>query len=156
MLLEFLNDRDVIACVHQDRDVVVILGGRANHGWAADINVLDAGSEVAAAGQCRFERIKAHDHDIDRADVMRTHRFEMFGIVAPCQQSPVHRRMQRLDAAIHHFRKTSERADVEHFQSGLAEGLARAAGRNEFDAEAGERARKIHYAGFIGNRDQRA
>src|SRR5215472_11772906 len=65
-------------------------------------------------------------------------------------------RMQGLDAAVHHFRKAGELADVEHFQSGVAEGLARAAGRNQLDVEGGESARKIDHAGLIGHRNQGA
>src|SRR5215469_3397084 len=65
-------------------------------------------------------------------------------------------RMQGLDAAVHHFRKAGELADVEHFQSGVTESLARAAGRNQLNVEGGENARKIDHAGLIGHRNQRA
>ena len=68
----------------------------------------------------------------------------------------MHRRMQRLDAAVHHFGKSGQFADVDNRQAGIAQRLARAAGRDELDAEAGQRARKVDDAGFIGDGNERA
>ncbi len=39
---EFREQRGVVAGIDQHRDVVVVLGGGADHGRAADIDVLDA------------------------------------------------------------------------------------------------------------------
>ena len=156
MAPELLEQRSIIAIVHQHRNILVVLGGGADHRRAADIDVLDAGGKIAAAGNGFFEGIKVYDHNIDGEDFVRPHGFDMLGIAAPCQKSAVHRRMQRLDAAVHHFRKAGELAHIEHFQSGLAEDLARAAGRNQLNAEPGECMREIHDAGFVRNRNQRA
>jgi hypothetical protein len=57
--------------------------------------------------------------------------------------------MQRLDAAVHHFRKSGQVADVEHIESGIAQRHPGAAGRNQFDAEARQCARQVDDAGFV-------
>ena len=46
--------------------------------------------------------------------------------------------MQRLDAAVEHFRKAGEFGDVFDGDAGIAQQLGRASGGDEFDAEAGE------------------
>ena len=65
-------------------------------------------------------------------------------------------RMQRLDAAVHHFRKSGQFADVEHIQSGIAERHAGAAGRNQLDAEARQCAREVDDPGFVGDGNEGA
>ena len=64
--------------------------------------------------------------------------------------------MQRLDAAVHHFRKSGQFADVEHLESGIAQRHAGAAGRNQLDAEAGQCAREVDDAGFVGDGNEGA
>ncbi len=109
----------VIAGIDHHRDIVVVLGGGADHGRAADIDVLDAGFEIGLARDGFLERIEIDHQNIDRRDPVRPHRFDMRRIVADREQTAVHRRMQRLDAAVHHFRETGQIADVAHFQPGI-------------------------------------
>jgi hypothetical protein len=40
------------------------------------------------------------------------HRLDMLGVVADRQQAAMHQRMQRLDAAIHDFRKAGDLGNV--------------------------------------------
>ena len=68
----------------------------------------------------------------------------------------MHGRMQRLDAAVHHFGKAGEIGDVEHGKPGVAQRLARAAGRDELDAVAGERAGEFDEPGLVGDGDEGA
>ena len=63
----------------------------------------------------------------------------------------MYRRMQRLDAAVHHFRKSGQLADVDDLQPGVAQRHAGAAGRHKLDAEAGKRAREFDDPGFVGD-----
>ena len=78
------------------------------------------------------------------------------GIFAAMQNAAMHFGMQRLDAAIEHFRESGEFGDVFDGNAGVAQELGRASGRDEFDAEAGELAREIHEAGFVGNAEDGA
>ena len=153
---EFVEQRRVIARLDQDRDVVMVLRRGADHGRAADVDILDAVGEIAAARHGRFERIEIDHQNIDRADAVRAHRLGVLGVAADRQQPAMHRRMQRLDAAVHHFRKSGQIADVEHLESGIAQRHAGAAGRDELDAEAGERAREVDDAGFVGDGNEGA
>ncbi len=87
---------------------------------------------------------------------MRAHCFRVRGVAAHRQQAAMDRRMQRLDPAVHHLGKTGEIADVEHVEPGVAQGLARAAGGNQLDAVAGQRAGKVDDAGFVGDGNEGA
>jgi hypothetical protein len=83
--LKLLDQRGVIVCIHQHSDILVVLGRGANHGRAADIDILDALGKIRAARDRRFERIKIDDQNIDRPDTMRPHRLGMLGIAADGQ-----------------------------------------------------------------------
>ncbi len=84
---EFAEQRGVIGGIDHDRDVVVVLRRGADHGRAADVDVLDAGGKIAAARDGVLERIKIDDQNIDRADAVRAHRFGVGGIVADREQA---------------------------------------------------------------------
>ena len=64
--------------------------------------------------------------------------------------------MQRLDAAIEHFRESGEFGDVFDGDAGIAQQLGRASGGDEFDAEAGELAREVYEAGLVGDAEDGA
>ena len=134
----------------------MVLGRGADHRRAADVDILHAGREIGAARDGFLERVEIDDQNIDRADVVRGHRFGMRGIVADGEQAAMHRRMQGLDAAVHHLRKAGQVGDVEDGEAGLAQRFARAAGRNELDAVAGERAGELDNPGLVGHGNEGA
>jgi hypothetical protein len=134
----------------------MVLGGGADHGRPADIDILDTGFEITALRDGLLERIEIDRQDIDRTDAVRLHGFGVRGIAAYRQQAAMHGRVQRLDAAVHHFGETGEVSDVEHFQAGVGQRLARAAGRNQFDAIAGETAGEFDHSGFVGHGNESA
>ena len=68
----------------------------------------------------------------------------------------MHLGMQRFHPAIHHLRKSGEVRHVLHFQSGVGEGLARAAGRHQRHAACTERTGEIDQPGLVGNGNQGA
>ena len=68
----------------------------------------------------------------------------------------MHLRMQGLDPAVHHFRKAGQFRDVLDLQSGGGDRLGGAAGGDEFDAVAGQRAGEFDQSGFVGNGQQSA
>ena len=85
----------------------MVLGRRADHRRAADIDVLDRGRVVRAAGDGRFEGVEIDDQEVDARDAMGLHRREMLGIVPQCQKPAMDLGVKRLHPSIHHFRKTS-------------------------------------------------
>jgi hypothetical protein len=77
-------------------------------------------------------------------------------VVADRQQPRVQARVQRLDAAVHHLRKAGEVLDRADLEARVGERGGGPAGRHELDAEAGEAAREVDDAAFVGDRQQRA
>ena len=77
-------------------------------------------------------------------------------VVAAMQNAAMDFGMQRLDAPIQHFRESGELGNIFHGDAGVAQQLGSASGRNQFDAESGELAGKIHQPGFIGNAENGA
>ena len=150
------STRRIVAGIDHDRHVGVVLGGGADHGGAADVDVLDAGLEVGALRDRRLERIEVDDQEIDRPDAVCAHRRGVVLVVADREQAAMHLGMQRLHAAVHHLGKAGELGDVEHGEAGIGQRLAGAAGRDELDAVLGERAGEIDQAGLVGDGDEGA
>ncbi len=63
--------------------------------------------------------------------------------------------MQCLDSAVHDFGKAGDVRDVLHFDPAVSQRIGRTSRRNNFDAQASKRLRKIEQAGFVGNREER-
>src|SRR5947209_15806108 len=75
----------------------------------------------------------------------------MFGIAAFVKQTSVHARMQSLDPALKHLRKSGEAGNVADRNFFLSQQFGRTAGRNDVDTLSFESARKFGDAAFIGN-----
>jgi hypothetical protein len=133
----------------------VVLGGGADHGGAADVDILDAVVVGSTLGGGRLEGIEVDDQQIDRGDTMRLGRARVLGVAADGEEPAVHQGMQRLEAAVHHLGKAGVLGDVGDGDAGVFEGLGRAAGRQHLDAARGERAGKLDEPGLVGDRDQR-
>ena len=103
---EFVEHRLIVRRLHHDCDIVMIFSSSADHRRSADVDILDAVFLRSTFIDRRLERIKIDHQQIDGRDAVILHRFRVIGIVANCQQSAMYIRMQRLDAAIHHFRKS--------------------------------------------------
>ena len=80
MRRHFCEEQLVIAGIDDNRDIVVIFGGGADHRWAADVDIFDAIAVRSAARERCLEWIKIYDKDIDRRDAVRQHRCLMFGV----------------------------------------------------------------------------
>jgi hypothetical protein len=68
--------RLVVGVIDDDRDVLVVLGGRAQHRGSADVDVLDGlGVRAIGPGRRGLERIQVDDEQFDDADAVgREHR----------------------------------------------------------------------------------
>ena len=132
----------------------MVFGGGADHRRAADVDILDAIVERSAFRDRRFERIEVHHQEIDRLDVVLFHRGDVLFIPADREQSAMHFRMQRLDAAVHHFGRAGEFGDVGDREAGFAKRLCRAAGRNQLDIKERELPGERDQSGLVGDRQQ--
>ena len=154
---QFVGDGVVVGGGSHDGDIVKILGGGADHGRSADVDVLDQFFEgYARLGGGFLEGIEIHDHHVDGSDAVLGKGGDVFRIVAAMQDAAVYFGMQRLDAAVEHFGKAGEVGDIFDCDSGVAQGLGGAAGGDEFDAEGGEFAGEIDQAGFVGDAENGA
>ena len=72
-------------------------------------------------------------------------------MLAPVQNAAVHFGMQRLDPPVEHLGKAGELGNVLHADPGIAQQLRRAAGRNQFHAQAGKFAGKFHQPCLVGH-----
>ena len=151
-----LEHQRIVLRLDHDRDVGVVLGGGADHGRAADVDVLDAGVEAGALGDGLLERIEVDHQEVDRPDAVRRHRGGVLRVVANGEQTAVDERVQRLHPAVHHLGKAGELGHVEHAQPGVGEGLARAAGGDEFDAVAAPARGRNRRGAILSETDKRA
>ncbi len=133
----------------------MVLGSSADHRRAANVDVLDRFGIVAAACAHFLERVERDHGQIDFRNFMLDHRRDMVAVVADGQKSAMHRRMQRLDAAIHDFREVGEFGDVAHRKSRRAERFGRPSGGDQLDALSHQCLGEVDQAGFVGNGNQR-
>jgi len=62
--------------------------------------------------------------------------------------------VEGFDAAVEHFRKAGEVADVFYQETGFAQGAGCSSGGDEFDAKTGQNLGKLHQACFISDAQQ--
>jgi hypothetical protein len=116
----------------------MVLGRRARHGRAADVDVLDRGLEIGAARHRGLEGIKIAHQKIDAGDAVLHHGGGMIGLVAQGQQAAMHLGVQGLDPAVHHLRKIGDFRHVGDGKAGLAQRLGGAAGGDQHHAVFGQ------------------
>src|SRR3989338_4467490 len=148
-----LDDASVVASVDHDGHVFVVLRRGADHGWAADVDVLDGVGQVTAGlGDSGGERIEIDRDQVDWLDAVLVHYRSVDGATA--EDASVDFRVQGLDATVHHFR---EAGVVGHFHCSDAvvlEQLVSAAGGEDFHIQGDELAGKLEDVGLVGNTDQ--
>ena len=105
----------------------MVLRRGAQHGRAADVDVLDRVGEAAIRIRHRLlERIEVDDQQVDPCDAMLAHRVGVG--ITPREQSCVDLRMKRLHAAVHHLREPGVRRDLDDRHPGVAKPFRGAAG----------------------------
>ena len=81
--VHFLQHGRVIARRHHHGHVLIILGGGADHGGAADIDVLDQLFQLRAGlGGHLFEAVEIHHHHVDGSDAVLGERLHVVGAIA--------------------------------------------------------------------------
>ena len=116
--IHLFNNGVVVAALHNDSYIFMVLGSGAHHGRAANINVLYCiFQRTAFAGDGLGEWIQVNNHHIDRSNVVLFHN----GIIlaATTEDAAVDLRMQGLHASIHHFREAGVIGNFGHWQTFL-------------------------------------
>ncbi len=148
-----LDHGAVVVRIDHHRDVAVVLGRRADHGGAADVDVFDRIFEAAVGvGDGLLEGIQIDRHQVDAADAVALH--DLVVGAAAAEDAAVHLRVQGLDASIHHLREAGVVTDFHHRDVVVAQQLGGAAGGKDFHAGLGEVAGEFDDAGLVGDADQ--
>jgi len=154
---EFVEQDGVIGGIGDDGDILVVLGGGADHGGPADVDVFDQLFEVdAGLGGGFLEGVEIDDDHVDAGDAVLGKGGHVGGVGAHGQDAGGDAGVDGFDAAVEHFGKAGEVADFENGEAGFAQGLGGTAGGNEFDAECGETFGEINEAGLVGDAQQSA
>jgi len=154
---EFVGDGVVVGGRRNDSYVVEILGGGTNHGWSADVDVLDQFFEGhSRLSRGFFEGVEIYDHHVDGGDAVLGDSRYVFGIFAAVQDAAVNLRVQGLDAAVEHLGESGKVGDIFYCDAGVTQEFGGTSGGDEFDAESGERAGEIHESGFVGDTENGA
>ena len=115
----FRQASGVIRRLDDDRDEGVVLGRRAQHRWAADVDFFDL-VRRGDAGLVRsgFKRVEVDHHQVDHADVVGLRGSDMVRVIAHAQQTAVDLGMERLHAPIHHLGKAGVFGNFDDRQAG--------------------------------------
>ena len=135
----------------------MVLGRRADHRRAADVDVLDHLVLVdAGASGGALERIEVDADEVNELDVLLGRGAEMVGVVADREQTGVELRVERLDAAVHDLRRAGEVVDRANLETGVGQLARGASGRDDLDAERHEATGEVDDAALVGDRQKRA
>ena len=138
-----------------DGHIFEVLGRRANHGRAADVDVFDQVTEGDAGLRGGFlKRIEVHDHHVDGLDAVRGDSSLMLGVAADEEQSAMYAGMQRLYAPVQHLREAGQVADVFHRETGFAQSFRGSAGGDQLHSKTRQHLGELHQAGLVRDADQ--
>ncbi len=144
----------VVGRVGEHGNMVIVLGARAHHGRAADVDVFNGFIERVRLGHGGLEGIEIDAEDVDRRQVVRIGLRHVLGQVASRQQAGMHLGMQGLHPAVEHFRKAGVIGHLGHGQTGALQHLGGAAGGQQAHAQGVQIAGEVEHAGFVGNGNQ--
>ena len=152
-----VEDRVVARGVGHDRDRCVVLGRRAEHGGASDVDVLDRVLVLDARPvDGRLEGVQVDDDHVDHADAVVGGVFHVAFEVAACEQAAVDLGVQRLHAPVHHLGESRVVLNRGDGNASILEHLSRSARADDLHAKlVDECACKILDSAFIGKRDNR-
>ena len=157
MLAKLAQHDLVLARVADRGDVREVLRGRAQHRRAADVDHLDRlflGRPDPRRE--RRERIEVDADDSNGSILWSASCLDVVFAVTLGEDAGVDRRVERLDAAAEHLRRTRHVLDLGDGQPLLCEELRGAAGRDELEPELVEAAREVVDALLLVDGDQGA
>ena len=147
-----LDDGGVVLGGYHHGDVLVILGGGADHGGAADIDIFDEFFERRAGlfGHL-FEAIEVDHHHINGCDLVFRQGLHVIGALADGQNSAGDFRVEGFDPPVEHLGEARDLGNILHGHARVADGARGPAGGNKLGAEGVQLAGEIDEAGFIGD-----
>ncbi len=146
----------IVGRVGENADIGVVLGAGADHGRAANVDILDDRGLVGARGDGLREGVEVDHEKVDARNAVLVHGRLMGGVGAHAQKPAMDAGVQRLHAPVHDLGKAGDVGDVPHGQAGRLDRRAGAAGGDQLDAARGKAPRQIHEPGLVEDRKQRA
>ena len=154
---QLVEDPAVEVRLGHHRDEAVVLRRGADHGGAADVDLLDAlVPRRALAGDGRLEGVEVDHHQVDRRDGVLVHGRGVLRVVADREQAAVDHRVEGLDPPVHHLREAGVVADLGDGDARLLEGAVRAPGGEQLHAVVGQLSGEVLEAALVGDGEQRA
>ena len=152
------QDGTIVGRVGNDGNARGVLGSRAQHGGATDVDVLDSVREGdLGVSDGLLELVQVDDDQVDQLNAVLSRLLHVLLGIAAGQQRAVDLGVQRLDAAVHHLGIARELLDGGYGNARVLDGTSRAARRDDLDAKVvNQRPCEIDDARLIGNRNQRA
>ena len=152
---EFCYHLVVLAGIGQHGHVFPVLGARAHHGRAANVDVFDGISQRAAGlGYGGFKGVEVHAQNVDGGNVVRVERRDVLGQIAPRQQAAVDFGVQGFDAAVEHFGEAGMVGHLGDRQATVGQQLGRSAGREQPHAQGMQVLGQFDDAGFVRDGEQ--
>src|SRR6266849_9419256 len=128
----------------------MILRGRAEHGRAADIDLLDRLRERGVRLRHGFaEWIEVYGDKVDRRDGVLLHGGDVTGIISSRQQPAVNFWMQGLYSPIHHLREAGNLFDRDDRNPFATQSFGGATSRDDLPAELHQLSGELHKAPLI-------
>ena len=103
-----------------------------------------------------FEFVEVHYYHVDHWDLMFGQGGHVFWLGTHGEDAGGYAGVDGFDAAVEHFWKTGEVADVGGGETGFAQELCGASGRDEFNAQGGEAAGEVCESGLVGDAQESA
>ena len=140
----------VIRGIDDDGDGAVVLGGAAEHGGAADVDVLDGLLEGDVGfGDGLLEGVEVDDHEVDGLDAVFLGLFLVGLVAAQVEEAAVDLGVQGLDAAIEDLRRAGEGGDFGGGDVLLLEEGGGAAGGDDLDSHGRQFPGELDQAGLV-------
>ena len=150
--LHFIQNAGIIHGIGNHRDGSVILGGGAEHGRTADVDLFNGFLQRhVRPGDGFFKRIQIHADQVDGLDAVFLRLADVLLIVAAVQQAAVHHRVQGLETAFKQFRFPGVIGNFNHRKPQALEESGGAAGGNQLYSKLVQALGKLLKAGFVGN-----
>ena len=149
-----LEDVTVGRGIGDDRDGGVVLGGRAHHGRAADVDLLDAVLHACTRGDGVGEGIEVDDDEVEGGDLQLLELPHVVLEPGVGEDARVDPRVQGLDPAVEALGEAGEVLDLGHRQAEPGDRRGGAAGRDQLDPGVGEPAHEVLEAGLVVDGDE--
>ena len=149
-----VGDGAVLGGVGDDGDRRVVLRGGADHGGAADVDLLDAGVEAGAGGDRVGEGVEVDDDEVDGRDLELGELGHVLVLAAVGEDAGVDAGVEGLDAALEALGEAGDVLDAGDGQAGGGDRLGGRAGGDDLDAGVDEGAGEVGEAGLVVDGDE--